>query len=100
MTALRRGDGTSSQRQVEERVASIFLRRLHLDVPDRDTDVIDAGLLDSLALVQLLATLEREFSVSMDLENLDLDDFRTVSSTARFIVGRTGGSSAHEPVGG
>jgi acyl carrier protein len=85
MTAPRRGDGTSSQRQVEERVAS---------------DVIDAGLLDSLALVQLLATLEREFSVSMDLENLDLDDFRTVSSTARFIVARTGGSSAHEPVGG
>lgn len=82
-------NGTPLER-MEDRVESIFFDRLHVQVPDRKTDVIDAGLLDSLALVQLLATLEREFELSMDLAELDLDDFRSVSSTARFLVGRTG----------
>lgn len=73
---------------IERRVEEIFLTELRVEVPDRDTDVIDTGLVDSLTLVQLLSILEREFEVRIDLEELDLDDFRSVSSIADLLERR------------
>lgn len=69
---------------VETKVHRIFREGLELDV-DVDTDVIEEGLLDSLAFVQLLLALEEEFGVKVDLADLDLENFSTVSNIARLV---------------
>lgn len=74
---------------IERRVEKIFLDELRVEVPDRKTDVIETGLVDSLTLVQLLSILEREFEVEMDLQELDLDDFRSVASIAGLLERRS-----------
>jgi acyl carrier protein len=43
--------------------------------------------MDSLVVVRLLARLEDEFGFVVDVERLDLDDFRSVSSIARYVAG-------------
>jgi acyl carrier protein len=68
----------------EARVRALFLSGLELDV-DADTDVIESGVLDSIAFVQLLVDLEREFGISVRMGSLDLDDFRSVRSIARHV---------------
>lgn len=75
---------------IERRVEKIFLDELRVEVPDRETDVIETGLVDSLTLVQLLSILEREFEMEMDLRELDLDDFRSVASIAGLLERRSG----------
>lgn len=70
---------------IERRVEKIFVDQLRVEVPDRDTDVIETGLVDSLTLVQLLSILEREFEVEMDLQELDLDDFRSIARIAGLL---------------
>lgn len=75
---------------VESRVERIFSGELKVEVPSRDTDVIDTGILDSLGFVRLLGTLEREFGTRIDLEELELDDFRSIASIARFLRARDG----------
>lgn len=72
---------------VETKVHKIFREGLELDV-DVDTDVIEDGLLDSLAFVQLLLALEEEFGVKVDLADLELDDFSTVTRIARLVAGK------------
>lgn len=59
------------------RIQRVFLRVLNVDIESADQDVIDAGLLDSLGLIELLVALEQEFGVQLDLEELEIDDFRT-----------------------
>jgi D-alanine--poly(phosphoribitol) ligase subunit 2 len=69
---------------IEIKVQRIFREGLELDV-DVDTDVIEEGLLDSLAFVQLLLALEEEFGVKVDLADIELDDFSTVTRIARLV---------------
>jgi acyl carrier protein len=57
-----------------------------------DTDVIAGGMLDSLAFVQLLVSLENEFGVKMNLADLDLDDFSSVSNIARLVSANGNGA--------
>lgn len=85
---------------VERRVEEIFLRELQVEVPDRDTDVIETGLVDSLAFVRLLSVLEREFQLEIDLDRLELDDFRSVSSIAGFLERRRAGATEPAPLAG
>ena len=48
---------------VSERVQQLFLETLNVQVPSEEADLIESGLIDSLALVELLFAIEREFSV-------------------------------------
>jgi D-alanine--poly(phosphoribitol) ligase subunit 2 len=72
---------------VTDRVQRLFVETLNLQVPSPDTDLIEGGLLDSLALVELLFALEREFAVTIALEELDIDSFRSVNRIAEFVDG-------------
>jgi D-alanine--poly(phosphoribitol) ligase subunit 2 len=76
-----------------DRVQRLFVETLSIAAPAPDADLIDTGLLDSLALVELLFALEREFDVRIPLEELDIESFRTVGQIAELVDGmsaRTG----------
>lgn len=68
-----------------DRVSRLFVEKLNVHVPSEDTDLIEAGLLDSLALVELLFEIEREFGVSLPLEELEVDSFRTTRRIGELI---------------
>jgi len=42
-----------------------------------------------LTLVQLLFDLERRFGVKIPLEELEIDDFRSINSIARLVQARS-----------
>ena len=79
---------------LRERIAAIFSGALHLDVPSHDTDLFDAGVLDSLAFVELLLQLEREFGVTTTVDDLDVETFRSIACIADFVRGRAGVTGA------
>lgn len=68
-----------------DRIVSVFNQVLAIDVPSFDTDIIAAGLLDSLTLVTLLVELEHQFDVMIPLETIDIERLRTVDSIAAFV---------------
>lgn len=70
------------------RVAALFRERLRVDVPSPDMDLFGTGVLDSLQLVELLAALEQTFELQIAVEDLELDDFRTLSGIVQFVVGK------------
>jgi D-alanine--poly(phosphoribitol) ligase subunit 2 len=78
--------------QAIDRVQRLFVETLNISAPTPDADLIDTGVLDSLALVELLFALEREFGVTIPLEELDIDTFRTVESIARLVDGMRAGA--------
>jgi acyl carrier protein len=71
---------------LQQQVAALFSEKLNLDVASVETDLIETGLLDSLALVELLARLEESFDVSISPDDLELENFRSIDSIARFIA--------------
>jgi len=73
---------------LRERIAGLFSHALNLDVPSVDDDLFDTGVLDSLAFVQLLMSLEREFGVRTSAEDLEVDNFRSITCIADFVARR------------
>jgi acyl carrier protein len=72
---------------VVERVLRLFGDELSIDVASPTTDLIETGLLDSLALVELIAAIEQEFQLDVALDALEIDAFRSVESIAAFVEG-------------
>jgi len=67
---------------------ALFAEQLEVEVPSASTDLIDAGLLDSLKFVELLLYLEQKFGVCVDLNELELDHFRSVQGIAELVAQR------------
>jgi D-alanine--poly(phosphoribitol) ligase subunit 2 len=60
--------------------------QLGVDVPSSDTDLVAAGLLDSLALVTLIVGIEDTFGCRLPLDDFDVDRFRSVDAMAAFLA--------------
>lgn len=83
-----------------DRVARLLLEKVGVAAPSSEADLMDSGLLDSLGLIDMLAALEEEFRIVIDLQEVDLERFRSVAAMAALVgeeIGR--GAGARDPRG-
>lgn len=64
---------------------TFFLETLKIDALNESEDLVESGQLDSLALVELLFFLEDRFGIRVDVEQLDLDELRSLDAIGRMI---------------
>jgi acyl carrier protein len=67
------------------RIQRIFEQAFDVPAPAPQTDIIEAALLDSLALVAFLFEVEQQLGIEIPVESLELEDFRTIERIARLI---------------
>ena len=77
---------TDTRPELRAQVAEVVSERAGIDVPDTSTDLLEAGLIDSLALVTLIVALEETFGVQLPLDDFDVDHFRSVDTMADFLA--------------
>jgi D-alanine--poly(phosphoribitol) ligase subunit 2 len=77
---------------VQDQIATWFLTTLKLDVPSADTDLFESGVLDSMAFVELLLNLERTFGLKVAVEELEIENFRSIRKIADFVTARDASS--------
>lgn len=63
-----------------------FFRKVELD---DDDDIFGLGLVNSLFAMQLVMFLEKEFSVVVENEDMNLDNFRTINRMIGFIEAKS-----------
>ena len=63
----------------------VLQRNLNIEPPEPSVDIIETGLLDSLALVEMLFSIEHELGVEIPVDRLELDDLRSISAIAQLI---------------
>jgi len=69
-------------------LGALFVESLHIDAPPPDTDLFESGAIDSLQLVELLLQIERRFGVHIAVENIDLDNLRTLRRISDLVAGQ------------
>ena len=67
-------------------IYAVLRERLMVIVASPDIDLFETGLVDSIGIVELILALEDRFGISLPMENLELDDLRTVGRIANLIV--------------
>jgi acyl carrier protein len=73
------------------RLKAFFSEKLSVEVSSVDTDLAQTGILDSLALVELLTYIEKEFGTEVSLDNIEIEDFHSIARIAEYV-------DAHSPV--
>lgn len=63
---------------IQRRLMELFKDKLELEVPSVETDLMASGLIDSLIFVELLFQIETEFGLTIAVDSLELEDFRSV----------------------
>jgi acyl carrier protein len=83
-----------------KRLEALFVKSFHIEVPSPDADLLDLGILNSLQFVELLFELEEHFGLRIRIEDIDLDDLRTLSRIARLVAanGAAGEPAAARPI--
>lgn len=81
---------TNTPLSVEDRLAAIFADGMRIEVPSYDAELLDSGLVDSLGVIELLMLVEKEFGITVQLDDLELDNFRSISAIAAFVRPRAG----------
>jgi acyl carrier protein len=71
---------------IVEQLGALFARSFHIEAPSPDTDLLESGILDSFQFVELLAQLEEHFGLRLRIDDIELDDLRTLSRIARMVA--------------
>jgi D-alanine--poly(phosphoribitol) ligase subunit 2 len=79
---------TADIAHLRNRLLTMFRNTLYVSVPSVDLDLFDAGILDSAGFVELLLQLEREFGVKAEIDDLEVDNFRSISCIAEYVMAR------------
>lgn len=59
------------------------------DIPD-DFDLFTEGVIDSLGILEMITAIEERYSLKIDFEELDPDDFTRIGPLCRFIENKSG----------
>lgn len=70
---------------MKQKIISIIKEINPYEEFDESTDLLEEGILDSLSVMILLSQLESVFGIKLDLENIELDNIRSVTEIEKYI---------------
>jgi len=71
--------------KIQGLITNILVGKVYLEVPSPTTDLMKAGLLDSITLVELIVGIEEQFGIQVPLEEIEIEHFRSVEAIADFV---------------
>jgi len=76
---------------VKETVRNFINNSINIGSLGDDEDLFESGIVNSLFAVQLTTFVERNFGIEIGMEDLDVENFKSVSATAAFIERKSAG---------
>jgi acyl carrier protein len=76
---------TNNSSQVEEIIRNFINNSVNIDALGDDENLFESGLINSLFAVQLMTFVERKFGIEISMDDLDVENFKSVNATAAFI---------------
>jgi len=75
---------------LQAELTALFTKRLGIEVPSPDTDLLATGRLDSVGFVELLVQLEKRFGLRVELDDVEVENSRSLATIAAYIANRRG----------
>lgn len=85
----------SLQQVLRENIINQYLKGKEPEGFNDDYNLIDEGILDSLAIMNLIAWLEKHFSIEFDEGDIVLENFSSVNALLGFVQRKQTASEAH-----
>ncbi|GEM_PF-1140185 len=79
---------------LEGEIRLLLLEVLAARVESADADLLEAGIFDSMGLVQFILALENRYGLKITLDEIDADSIRSVTRIVELIQSRGGKDQA------
>ena len=86
MTSVNAGQ----ESRVKEAVRRFILSSINVADLNDDDDLFESGLVNSLCAVQLMTFIEKTFAIEVGMEDLDIENFKSLNAAAAFVVRKNG----------
>jgi acyl carrier protein len=80
----------STNQQVREIVRRFILRSITVTRLDDDANLFESGIVNSLFAVQLMTFIEKTFAIDVAMDDLDIENFKSVNATTAFVLRKKG----------
>lgn len=71
--------------QARESVRAYIIKSVSVKQLEDDADLFGSGLASSLFAIQLMTFIEKNFSIKVTMDDLDMSNFKTVNAILNFI---------------
>ena len=78
------------EKKVKETVANFLLSSINIANLNHDDNLFESGIVNSLFAVQLVTFLEKTFAIEIGMDDLDIENFKSIKSTSEFVLKKNG----------
>jgi len=71
---------------IKETVKRFILSSINITRLDDDDNLFELGIVNSLFAVQLMTFIEKTFSIEVEMDDMDIENFKSLNATAAFVV--------------
>ena len=75
---------------VKQTVRDFILRSVPIKKLEDDDDLFATGIVNSLFAVQLMTFVEKAFAIDVDVDDLDIANFKSLNATTAFVLRKNG----------
>ena len=83
-----------NEKKVRETVTNFLLSSINIGNLNNDDNLFESGIVNSLFAVQLMTFLEKTFALEIGMDDLDIENFKSVNATTAFVVRKKGWQNA------
>lgn len=77
---------TTDSTTVKEEIRNFIGASINIDGFGDDENLFESGIVNSLFTVQLMTFIERHFGIEVESDDLDIENFKSISATAAFVA--------------
>jgi acyl carrier protein len=75
---------------IREAVRGFIASSIDIAKFDDDVNLFERGIVNSLFAVQLMTFVEKAFALEVEMDDLDIENFKSVNATTAFVVRKNG----------
>ena len=81
---------TTDEKGIKETVKRFISSSINIPNLDDDDNLFQSGIVNSLFAVQLMTFIERTFAVEVGIDDLDIENFKSLNATTAFVLQKNG----------
>ena len=81
---------TEKEKGIKATVKRFISRSSNITNLDDDDDLFESGIVNSLFAVQLMTFIEKTFAIEVEMDDLDIENFKSLNATTAFVLKKTG----------
>jgi acyl carrier protein len=81
---------TEDEEGIKDTVKRFVLSSISIANLDDDDNLFESGIVNSLFAVQLMTFVEKTFAIEVEMDDLDIENFKSLNATTAFVLKKTG----------